>query len=193
MKRKLSIAMSLMNDPLLLFLDEPTTGLDVHSRTLLMEDLKRLKNSGTTIVLTTHLMEEAESLSTRALIINKGKIVSIGSVEELINKHVGEKLLQVGLIKDSNEFEDYLKEKQQIAEHLDYLRIKDTFFIKSSILNELMEEITKSESIMDDIMEINIKRGGLKETFLFITREEYDMTTPMTIDGKEVAKEDGAE
>ncbi|GAH37002.1 unnamed protein product, partial [marine sediment metagenome] len=47
MKRKLSIAMSLMNDPLLLFLDEPTTGLDVHARTLLMEDLKRLKNAGT--------------------------------------------------------------------------------------------------------------------------------------------------
>ncbi len=82
----------------------------------------------------------------------------------MISEHVGEKVLQVGLTKDSDEFEDYLKIKRKTDVDLDYVRIKDTFFIKSNILTELM----------DDIMEINIKRGGLKETFLFMTRELYN-------------------
>ncbi len=193
MKRKLSIAMSLMNDPLLLFLDEPTTGLDVHARTLLMEDLKRLKNAGTTLILTTHLMEEAEALSSRVLIINKGKVVSIGSVEELVQQHVGEKILQVGLTKDSDEFEEYLKDKKKSDSYLDYLRIKDTFFIKSTILTELMDDIMSNESIMDDVMEINIKRGGLKETFLFITREIYDTAVPSSEGSSVIVKEGGGE
>lgn len=175
MKRKLSLAMALMNDPDLLFLDEPTTGLDVHARTLLLEDLKRLKARGTTLILTTHLMEEAEALSDRVLIINKGKVVSIGSVEELINNHVGTKILQVGLIKESNEFENYLKKRSKEFTNLEYVRIKDTFFIKGlEDLKALMDEIMKDDELIDDIMEINLKNSGLKETFLFITRESYD-------------------
>jgi len=189
MKRKLSIAMALMNDPLLLFLDEPTTGLDVHARTLLMEDLKRLKNAGTTIILTTHLMEEAEALSSRVLIISNGKVISVGSVEELIEKHVGEKVLQVGLTKDSDDFERYLKEHQKDFPDLDYVRIKDTFFVKSSILSTIMDDIMKNESILDDLLEINIKRGGLRETFLFITREVYDNSV-VTIEESPVRKEE---
>lgn len=177
MKRKLSIVMALMNDPLLLFLDEPTTGLDVHARTLLMEDLKRLKNAGTTIILTTHLMEEAEALSSRVLILNKGKIVSMGTVEELIQSYVGEKVLQVGLTKDSDDFERFLKTKKKENAELDYIRIKDTFFIKSDEITRLMDEIMKIESIMEDVMEMNIKKGGLKESFLFMTRELYDNST----------------
>lgn len=177
MKRKLSIIMALMNDPLLLFLDEPTTGLDVHARTLLMEDLKRLKNAGTTIILTTHLMEEAEALSSRVLIINKGKIVSMGTVEELIQSYVGEKVLQVGFTKDSDDFERFLKMKKKENVELDYIRIKDTFFVKSDEITRLMDEIMKIEPIMDNIMEMNIKKGGLKESFLFMTRELYDNST----------------
>jgi ABC-type multidrug transport system ATPase subunit len=193
MKRKLSIAMSLMNDPLLLFLDEPTTGLDVHARTLLMEDLKRLKTAGTTLVLTTHLMEEAEALSSKVLIINEGKVISSGSVEDLIEKHVGEKILQVGLTKDSDDFENYLGEKQKLDSELDYVRIKDTFFIKSAILTELMDDIMKNEDLMDDVMEINIKRGGLKETFLFITRELYVKDLPSSEDAQESIKSGAGE
>ena len=193
MKRKLSIAMALMNDPLLLFLDEPTTGLDVHARTLLMEDLKRLKAAGTTIVLTTHLMEEAEALSSRVLILSQGKIVSIGSIEDLIKEHVGEKVLQVGLTKDSDEFEDYLKIKRKTDTKLDYVRIKDTFFVKSNILTELMDDIMKNESLMEDIMEINIKRGGLKETFLFMTRELYNDVVLSSEEAPETAMEGSGE
>jgi ABC-2 type transport system ATP-binding protein len=174
MKRKLSIAMALMNDPLLLFLDEPTTGLDVHARTLLVEDLKRLKEAGTTLVLTTHMMEEAEALSTFVIIINNGKIIAKGGVEDLIRNNVGDKVLQVGLTKDSDEFEDFLKKKMKELVNLDYLRIKDTFFVKGDSLRDLMDEIMSIDEIMDDVMEMNIRNGSLRETFLFITREVYD-------------------
>ncbi len=177
MKRKLSLAMSLMNDPELLFLDEPTTGLDVESRTLLIEDLKRLKEKGMTVFLTTHLMEEAESLSTRVLIINKGQIVALGSVNELIDKYVGKKVLQIGLLNNEESFQKFLNENIKQNPSLTYLKIKSTFFIKGENITELMHEITSNQEFMDSIFEIYIKNGSLKETFLFITHKLYESST----------------
>ena len=174
MKRKLSIAMALMNDPLLLFLDEPTTGLDVHARTLLIEDLKRLKESGTTLILTTHLMEEAEALSTRVLILNHGEVIAIGNPDELIEQYVGKKILQVGLLKASDEFEEFLNKSKERYSIEDYIRIKDTFFIKGANLHALMGDILQNPELMDDILEIYIKNSTMKETFLFLTRELMD-------------------
>ena len=83
--RKLSIAISLINDPKILFLDEPTLGLDVLSRKELWNTINTLKGK-ITIILTTHYMEEAESLSDRVAIMNKGNIIKIGTPKELISK-----------------------------------------------------------------------------------------------------------
>lgn len=84
-QRRLSIAMALINDPKILFLDEPTLGLDVIARRELWNIIKSLKVK-TTIILTTHYMEEAESLSDRIGIMSKGKLIDVGTSEELINK-----------------------------------------------------------------------------------------------------------
>ena len=83
--RKLSIAISLLNDPKILFLDEPTLGLDVLSRKELWNTINTLKGK-ITIILTTHYMEEAESLSDRVAIMNKGNIIEIGTPKEIISK-----------------------------------------------------------------------------------------------------------
>lgn len=83
--RKLSIAISLINDPKILFLDEPTLGLDVLSRKELWNTINTLKGK-ITIILTTHYMEEAESLSDRVAIMNKGNIIEIGTPKEIISK-----------------------------------------------------------------------------------------------------------
>ena len=83
--RKLSIAISLINDPKILFLDEPTLGLDVLSRKELWNTINTLKGK-ITIILTTHYMEEAESLSDRVAIMNKGNIIKIGTPKEIISK-----------------------------------------------------------------------------------------------------------
>ncbi len=85
LKRRLSIAMALVNEPKILFLDEPTLGLDVLARRELWSIINKLKGK-TTIILTTHYMEEAESLSDRVGIMEKGKLKFVGTVEEILTK-----------------------------------------------------------------------------------------------------------
>jgi lipooligosaccharide transport system ATP-binding protein len=87
MKRRLTIARSLVNSPDLLLLDEPTTGLDPQARHVLWDRLFRLKQSGVTLVITTHYMDEAEQLCDRLVVMDKGLIVAEGSPLELIRQH----------------------------------------------------------------------------------------------------------
>jgi lipooligosaccharide transport system ATP-binding protein len=87
MKRRLTIARSLINEPQLMLLDEPTTGLDPQARHLLWERLYRLKQRGTTLVLTTHYMDEAEQLCDRLVVMDKAKIVAEGSPRQLIEQY----------------------------------------------------------------------------------------------------------
>jgi lipooligosaccharide transport system ATP-binding protein len=87
MKRRLTIARSLINEPDLMLLDEPTTGLDPQARHLLWDRLYRLKQRGVTLVLTTHYMDEAEQLCDRLVVMDKAKIVAEGSPQELIQRY----------------------------------------------------------------------------------------------------------
>ena len=87
MKRRLTIARSLINEPTLLLLDEPTTGLDPQARHLLWDRLYRLKQRGVTLVLTTHYMDEAEQLCDRLVVMDKAKIVAEGSPRALIEQY----------------------------------------------------------------------------------------------------------
>ena len=84
-KQRLSIATALVNDPVVIFLDEPTTGLDPQARRHMWELIKRLRADGTTIVMTTHYMEEAEELCDRVAIIDKGSIVALDSPDSMID------------------------------------------------------------------------------------------------------------
>jgi ABC-2 type transport system ATP-binding protein len=86
-KRKLGIALSLVNNPELLFLDEPTTGLDPRARRDLWKLIEETKKNGTTVVLTTHYLDEAEKLADDVVIMHKGKMIAQGSPGDLINKH----------------------------------------------------------------------------------------------------------
>lgn len=86
-KRKLGIAMSLVNQPELLFLDEPTTGLDAKARRDLWKLIEDIKRGGTTVLLTTHYLDEAEKLSDDVAVMHRGKVLVRGSPEELISKH----------------------------------------------------------------------------------------------------------
>jgi lipooligosaccharide transport system ATP-binding protein len=87
MKRRLTIARSLINDPEILLLDEPTTGLDPQARHVLWDRLYRLKQQGVTLVLTTHYMDEAEQLCDRLVVMDGGRIVAEGSPQQLIAEH----------------------------------------------------------------------------------------------------------
>jgi lipooligosaccharide transport system ATP-binding protein len=95
MKRRLTLARALVNDPDLIFLDEPTTGLDPQARHMMWQGLRRLLNQGKTILLTTHFMEEAERLCDRIAIMDHGKIIATGSPHELIGNHIEPQVVEV--------------------------------------------------------------------------------------------------
>ncbi len=88
MKRRLTLARALVNDPDLLFLDEPTTGLDPQARHVMWQGLRQLLTQGKTILLTTHFMEEAERLCDRLSIMDHGRVIASGSPRELIARHI---------------------------------------------------------------------------------------------------------
>lgn len=95
MKRRLSLARALINDPALIFLDEPTTGLDPQARHLIWDRLKRLVARGKTILLTTHFMDEAERLCDRLGIMDGGRMICTGTPAQLVAAHIEPQVLEV--------------------------------------------------------------------------------------------------
>jgi len=95
MKRRLTLARALVNDPQLVIMDEPTTGLDPQARHLIWERLRRLVAEGKTLLLTTHFMEEAERLCHRIAIMDRGRIIAQGSPRSLIAKHIEPQVVEV--------------------------------------------------------------------------------------------------
>jgi lipooligosaccharide transport system ATP-binding protein len=102
MKRRLTIARALINDPRVLLLDEPTTGLDPQARHILWDRLFRLKEQGTTLLLTTHYMDEAEQLCDRLVVVDKGAIMAEGTPADLIRRYSSREVLEVRFGSDRN-------------------------------------------------------------------------------------------
>ncbi|KAA2266149.1 ABC transporter ATP-binding protein [Solihabitans fulvus] len=103
MKRRLTIARSLVNEPDLLLLDEPTTGLDPQARHLLWDRLFRLKQSGVTLIITTHYMDEAEQLCDRLVVMDQGRIAAEGSPAELIGRYSTREVLELRFVPGGQE------------------------------------------------------------------------------------------
>ena len=95
MQRRLTLARALVNDPELIFLDEPTTGLDPQARHLIWERLRRLREDGKTLLLTTHFMEEAERLCDRVYVMDDGKIIAHGPPAELVREKVEREVVEI--------------------------------------------------------------------------------------------------
>ena len=106
MKRRLVIARALINEPSLLLLDEPTTGLDPQARHLVWDRLYRLKQRGVTLCLTTHYMDEAEQLCDRLVVMDQAHIVAEGSPRELIDRYVTKEVLELRFRRAENETDD---------------------------------------------------------------------------------------
>jgi len=167
LKQRVNIAIALVNDPEIVFLDEPTTGLDRRSRRDVWKPLEELKNRGKTVFLTTHYMEEAEYLADTVTIIHKGKIVAQGSPEELVEKY-GEKSTLIIKGGSSTEIERVLKE-------MGYGKVR----IKNSSVEIRME---KRDEVMDILFrlreknvryrEVDIKHSDLEDVFLQLTGEK---------------------
>jgi lipooligosaccharide transport system ATP-binding protein len=162
MKRRLTIARSLMNDPQMLLLDEPTTGLDPQARHILWDRLFRLKEQGTTLVLTTHYMDEAEQLSDRIIVVDKGAIMAEGSPAQLIRQYSSKEVLEVRYGSDKNK--SVAKSIADIGERQEIL--PDRILIYSDNGERDLAVITKRGHHPTTSL---VRRSSLEDVFLCLT------------------------
>ncbi|BAU33212.1 ABC transporter ATP-binding protein [Microcella alkaliphila] len=162
MKRRLTIARALINDPRILLLDEPTTGLDPQARHILWDRLFRLKERGTTLVLTTHYMDEAEQLCDRLVVVDKGQIMAEGSPASLIREYSSREVLEVRFGSDKNS--EAAERVAGIGERIEVL--PDRLLIYSDNGEAELEKITKLG--LHPITSL-VRRSSLEDVFLRLT------------------------
>ena len=162
MKRRLILARALVNDPQLLILDEPTTGLDPQARQLIWQRLRSLLAEGRTLILTTHYMDEAQRLCDRLIIMDHGRVLTIGSPAELIKQHIEPHVLEI----HGQGLDDWLVRvnKDQIGriEH-----VGDTAFCYVSDERALIDNLMQHEHL-----QFLHRRANLEDVFLKLTGRE---------------------
>jgi len=162
MKRRLTIARGLINEPEILLLDEPTTGLDPQARHILWDRLFRLKEQGVTLVITTHYMDEAEQLCDRLMVMDKGKIMAEGSPAELIKKYSSKEVLEVRFGSENN---IVVAEKLKgIGERLEVL--PDRILVYAQSGEKCLEQIVKLG--LEPVTSL-VRRSSLEDVFLRLT------------------------
>ena len=162
MKRRLTIARALINEPEILLLDEPTTGLDPQARHLLWERLYQLKSEGVSLILTTHYMDEAEQLCDRLVVMDGGRIVAQGSPQQLIATHAGREVLELRLAPG---------EQPLTAEKLDGLADRLEVLPDRLLLSTEDGEATLAAVHGRGIVPVTalVRRAGLEDVFLKLT------------------------
>jgi len=165
LKQRLGIALSLVNDPEVVFLDEPTTGLDPRARREVWEVLLGLKKKGKTVFLTTHYMEEAELLADIVAIISKGKIIAMGSPAELIERNTKYLVLTLQSV-DKKTFE--VIRKMGFEPVLDIHRQIKISVSNTNDVQKILNAITDAGAMYHGL---NVSKPNLEEVFLKLTGE----------------------
>jgi len=165
-KRKTGLALSLVNNPDLLFLDEPTTGLDPNARRAIWEVIRGLKAKGKTIILTTHYLDEAQQLSDHVAIMDHGHIVAIGTTEEIIHKHGSGERLE---IQGTQKLADYIKANTELEVNYDHPRLMVTIPLKKKI--DALAALAAAEQSGEDWGEIQTRQDSLDDVFIKLVSE----------------------
>jgi len=163
MKRRLTIARALINQPELLLLDEPTTGLDPQARHLVWERLYRLKQTGTTLVLTTHYMDEAEQLCDRLVIMDRGRIVAEGAPRHLIAEHATREVVEVRF-DSANAQVDALPSLTTLADRVEPLADRVILYTEDGdrVASKINENGMGAAAVL-------VRRASLEDVFLILT------------------------
>jgi lipooligosaccharide transport system ATP-binding protein len=162
MKRRLTIARALINQPELVLLDEPTTGLDPQARHLVWERLFRLKQQGVTLVLTTHYMDEAEQLCDRLVVMDAGKIVAEGSPRALIERYSTREVVELRFHADSQDaFADKLT---GLGERVEVLPDRILLYVANG--DDAVAEVARRELSPASVL---VRRSSLEDVFLHLT------------------------
>ena len=162
MKRRLTIARGLVNEPKVLLLDEPTTGLDPQARHILWDRLFRLKEQGITLVLTTHFMDEAEQLCDRLIVIDKGRIVAEGAPQALIREYATREVVEVRFGSSRNAAME--AELRRITERIEVL--PDRILLYDDAGEALLDEINRRG--LNPLTSL-VRRSSLEDVFLRLT------------------------
>lgn len=160
-KQKMGLALSLVNTPELLFLDEPTTGLDPNARRAIWEVIRGLKAKGKTIILTTHYLDEAQQLSDRVAIMDHGKIVAMGTSDEIIEQHGSGERLE---IHGSEQLAKYIKANTEL--HVDYDSARGVISIPIKQKIDALAALAAAEQSKMDWGEIQTRRDSLDDVFV---------------------------
>jgi ABC-2 type transport system ATP-binding protein len=156
-RQRFLLAMALINQPELLFLDEPSTGLDPQARRNLWDLIQQIKQEGRTIILTTHYMEEAQNLCDEIAIMDYGKIIARGTPQELIKQHSPE----MTVILPAHNFDHALDRLP-----LPYRKVHDTVEIKTSDVNSCLDLLISRDVDLSDLM---VQSPSLESVFLNLT------------------------
>lgn len=159
MKRRLLVARALLNEPSIMILDEPTTGLDPQARHLIWQRLRSLKNKGVTMVLNTHYMEEAQQLCDRLLILDKGSILKEGIPQELVKNEVGEEVVEV---RNHQGVKDVLRKLQGLEFNSEV--VGDTLYLYCHESKEILTRLATSETLS-----VLRRLATLEDVFLKLT------------------------
>jgi lipooligosaccharide transport system ATP-binding protein len=162
MKRRLTIARALVNDPEIVLLDEPTTGLDPQARHLVWERLFRLKQQGVTLVLTTHYMDEAEQLCDRLVVMDAGRIVAEGSPRALIERYSTREVVEVRFAEADSD--DAAGKVSGIGERVEIL--PDRILLYATDGDAAAEEIHRRGLTPVSVL---VRRSSLEDVFLHLT------------------------
>ncbi len=168
MKRRINIASALLHKPKILFMDEPTVGIDPQSRNLIFEAVKKLSKEGMTIVYTTHYMEEAEKLCDRIGIIDNGKIIAEGTLDDLKNISSEKEAISITFTKiDDN------TTKELTTLFQDIIRNENTiYFYTSNIKADLPKLVLECYKVGLEIISLEILRTNLESIFLNLTGKQ---------------------
>ena len=162
MKRRVTIARALINDPEMVLLDEPTTGLDPQARHLVWERLFRLKQQGVTLVLTTHYMDEAEQLCDRLVVMDGGKIVAEGAPRELIERYSTREVLEIRFAGDDQS--PYAEKLDGVGERTEVL--PDRILVYAPDGDAALVSITDRGLHPSSVL---VRRSSLEDVFLHLT------------------------
>jgi lipooligosaccharide transport system ATP-binding protein len=162
MKRRLTIARALINEPELIILDEPTTGLDPQARHLLWERLYQLKRRGATLIITTHYMDEAEQLCDRLVVMDKAKIVAEGSPRELIDNYSTREVLELRLPDATRDALD--GRLDGLADRVEHL--PDRLLLYTDDGERSLDEVHRREIAVESAL---VRRSTLEDVFLRLT------------------------
>jgi len=170
MKQRLSLAASIMSNPKILFMDEPTTGLDPQSRIAIRELTEELNRQGMTIIYTTHDMEEAEKICHRIVIMDRGKVIADGTSDELKHKIMSGHIVEVELDSEPKELSSELKQLPfVVAVHHSGRLINITVKRKEGVFFALSEFFRKRGLSVE---EIRYKEPSLEEVFITLTKKD---------------------